>query len=107
MLWYNGDIIMAIILIGTLIENFSEPATELNMTADDKRKLIDDICGCLSIGGWCSPEAGTNFDMSDDDIEEAWAKLENEAYVAGNYLGAYQVALLLATSWEREALVRA
>lgn len=98
---------MAIILIGTLIENFSMPAIELNMSVADKRKLIDDVCECLSIGGWCAPEAGTNFDMSDEDIRREWTMLENKAIDAGNYLSAYCVALMLATRWEHDALVHA
>lgn len=93
--------------LAALIDHFSMPAGELNMTPSDKRDLIDGICDCLGIGKWCAPEARTNFDVSLDDIEEAWAKLENEAFEADNYLiSAYCVALLLAARWEYEAQVR-
>lgn len=91
--------------LAALIDHFSMPATELNMTPADKRDLIDDICDCLSIGKWCAPEAHTNFDVSLDDIEDEWSKIENEAFEADNYLSAYCVALLLATHWEYEAQV--
>ncbi len=94
--------------LNALIKNFNESATTLNMTAIDKRKLIDDICGCLGIGMWAPPESGTNFDVSDEDIERSWTELERAVHHdVGNCLAAYYVALMLATRWEHDALVRA
>jgi hypothetical protein len=78
-------------------------APGLALTPGDKRAVIDQVCKELGLGGWCCPESGGNFEVSNDDIESEWKRYVDSEQ--GRELTVHMVALLIATNWERQCVL--
>jgi len=98
------------VTLADLAEFKKHTATELRMTAGDKRKLMDELTQLLGIGGWScpGPDGRATWDVTNEDIDREWAELEAGALAVWDdsaIASAFTVALLLVTGWERQCLL--